>query len=118
MNGARAADPHLLSPVKSLDAGGVGSEELGGEVPQRADHRRLDQLDLAAKVVLARLDLVGVRIAVIGRTALEHIGDEHIAALEPDLPEQLVEQLARLTDEGKALAILVGARSLADEHQI
>src|SRR5207253_10114084 len=35
-----------------------------------------------------------------------------------DLSEQLLEQLAGLTDEGQTLLVLVEARRLADEHQV
>src|SRR3954454_17792227 len=49
---------HAGDPV--LAAG----EQLRGEVAERADHERLDQLDLAREVRLARLDLLELRIAV------------------------------------------------------
>ena len=39
-------------------------------------------------------------------------------ALEPDLPEQLVEQLARPAHEREPLLVLVQARRLAHEHQV
>ena len=42
-------------------------------------HRRLDQIDLA-KVVLARLDLVRVRVAIVGGAAFQDIRHKHIAA--------------------------------------
>ena len=54
---------------------GLAGEELGREVAERADHLRADQLDLGEQVALARLDLVGQRVAVPGRAALEHVGD-------------------------------------------
>ena len=40
------------------------------------------------------------------------------AARQPDLAEQLVEQLARLADERDALLVLVRPGRLADEHQV
>ena len=51
--------------------GRVAAQQLGREVAQRADDARLDQLDLAEEVLLAVLDLLGMRIAVAGRPALE-----------------------------------------------
>ena len=92
---ARADDAHLLASVQARDPGRVGAQELGREVSQRADDARLDELDLAQEVVLAVLDLLGVRIAVAGRAALQHVGDEDVGAGQPDLPQQPVEQLAR-----------------------
>ena len=41
-----------------------------------------------------------------------------LVAPEADPGQQLVEQLARLADEGLALLVLVESRRLADEHQI
>jgi hypothetical protein len=61
---------------------------------------------------------VRVRIAVVGRPALQGVGDEHIAPLHADLPEQLLQQLPCLSYERQALKVLVGSRCLADEHQL
>src|SRR5262249_10512769 len=62
--------------------------------------------------------LVRLRIAVAGRTALEHVRDVDVAPLQADLREQLLEQLSRLPDEREALFVLVEPRRLADEHQV
>ncbi len=115
---ARPDHPHLLVAVQPRDPGAVGAQELRREVPERADDRRLDQVHLAAQVVLTGLDLVRVRVAVVRGPAFEDIAYPHLLALEPDLREQLVEQLARLADERKPHPVLVGAGRLADEHQI
>jgi hypothetical protein len=45
-------------------------KNLGGKVPQCADHLGLDQFDLFAKMRQARLDLIGSGIPVIGWPAL------------------------------------------------
>ena len=97
---------------------GLPVEQLRREVAERRDELRLDQLDLPEEVRLARLDLVGLRIAVPRRAALDHVGDVDVGALEADPGEQLLEQLPRLADEGDALLVLVEARRLADEHQL
>ena len=54
----------LLLAVYPRDPERPAGEELGGEVAERRDHLRLDQLDLAEEMRLARLDLVRLRIAV------------------------------------------------------
>ncbi len=69
-------------------------------------------------MALARLDLVRLRVAVAGRAALEHVRDVDVAALEPDLREQLLEQLPGLADERETLLVLVEAGRLADEHEV
>src|SRR2546423_599282 len=66
----------LRTPADARDAGRRASQELGREVPERADHARLEQLDLALEVWPAGRDLVGLGIAVAGRTALQDVRDE------------------------------------------
>ena len=77
-----------------------------------------DQLELPEQVVLAVVDLLRQRVAVAGRPALQDVGDEHVAALEADLAQQLVEQPPGLADERQAALVLAGAGRLADEHQV
>ena len=108
----------LLLAVHARDPERPAGEELGREVAERRDHLRLDQLDLAEEVRLARLDLVRLRIAVAGRPAFQDIRHEHVVARDPDPGQELVEQLPRLADERDALLVLVEAGSLADEHQV
>ena len=116
---AAAADRRLLLlAVHARDPELPAGEELRREVAERRDDHRLDQLDLAEEVALARLDLVRLRVAVAGRPALEDVRDVDVAARHPDLREQLLEQLPGLADERQALLVLVEARRLADEHQV
>src|SRR4051812_38842926 len=74
----------LLLPVHARDAERAAGEQLRREVAERRDDLRLDQLDLAEEVRLARLDLVGLRVAVAGRTAFEDVRDVDVGALETD----------------------------------
>src|SRR5262249_27221818 len=57
-------------------------------------------------------------VAVVGRTAFQHVRDEHVLALASDRLDDLREELTRPTDEGEALFVLVSSRCLADEHQL
>ncbi len=109
---------HLGLPVQSADPCGVLTQELGGEVAERADHRWLDQRHLPVQIVLAVRDLDRQRVAVPGRAALERVRDEHLRPQKPNLFEQLLEQLACAAHEGDALLVLACTGCLADEHQI
>ena len=60
--------------------------------------------------------LLGPRLAIVGRAALENVRDEHLRTLEPDRLQHAVEELARPAHEGLTLCILVRARCLADHH--
>ena len=116
---AAAGDRELLFlAVDARDPERPAGEELGGEVAERRDHLRLDQLDLAEEVRLAGLDLVRLRVAVAGRAAFEDVRHKDVVPGNPDSGEQPVEQLPGLADEGDALLVLVEAGSLADEHQV
>ncbi len=79
---------------------------------------RLDQLDLTEEVRLAGGDLLGQRIAVSGRSALQDVRDEDVRTRHPDAAEELVEELPGLADERDPLLVLVEARSFADEHDV
>src|SRR3954452_131199 len=114
-----ARDLALLGAAVDLgDAGRVAGQQLGGEVPERADDLRLDELDLAIEVRLAGLDLLRQRVAVAGRAAADHVRDEDVGALDCDLLEQLVKQLSCPPDERKTLLVLARSGRLADEHQV
>ena len=94
-------------------------QELGGEVPQRDDDRRVDERDLLLQVRAARLDLVRRRVAVVGRPALDDVGDVALGPGQADLlPHEAVEQLARAADERLAGQVLLAARALAHEEQV
>jgi hypothetical protein len=109
----------ILRPAANAhDASGTAGEQLGGEVAERADDARLDQLDLPEEMRLAGLDLLRSRVAVARRAMLEDVRHEDVAAIEPDLGEQLVEQLPGASHERDPLLVLVEARRLADEHQV
>ena len=115
---ARADHEDLGLAVQLRDAGRVAAQELRREVAQRADDARLDELDLAHEVLRAVLDLPRQRVAVAGRPAAQDVGDEDIGAREPDLSEQLVEQLAGGAHERDSLLVLLRARRLPDEHEV
>src|SRR5262245_17639423 len=108
----------LRGAANARDPRRVARQQLGREVPERADHLRLDQLHLALQVGTAGVDLLGLGIAIAGRTALEDVGDEDVLATHADPLEQFAEEAARAPDEREALAILLRARRLAHEHEV
>ena len=108
----------LRRAAHAADPNPAAGQQLGGEVAQGGDHARLDQLDLAMRVRLAGLDLDRLRIAVARRPAPQYVGDPDLVAAHVDLLEQLGQQRPGTTDERQPLAILLGARRLADEHQL
>ena len=93
-------------------------QRLRGERPQRDDDLRPNAVDLLKEERLAGLDLVRLGIAVLGRPALDDVGDVDLVAPKPDGLDDLREELARAPDERDALNVFVRAGRFADEHQI
>ena len=62
--------------------------------------------------------LLGQRVAVPRRAALERVRDVDVRTSQPDAGEQLVEELPGLADERDALLVFVETGRLAHEHQI
>ena len=61
--------------------------------------------------------LVGLRVAVARRPALDDVGDVDLVARQADRLDDPGQQLPGAADERLALPVLVLARRLADEHQ-
>src|SRR5438093_526981 len=76
-------------------------------IAERAYHHRFDELDLLKQERLAGLDFIRQRVAVVGGTAFDDIGDVNVGARKTDGFEQLVEQAAGGAHKRLALAILV-----------
>lgn len=63
--------------------------------------------------------LLGQRVAVLGRPALDDVGDVDIPfPVEVDGLEHFIEQLAAAADEGLSLEVFVLAGALADEQYL
>ena len=117
----RAIPPSTTScsrPCTRVIPSGLPESSLVAKFPSVQIDLRLDQLDLAEEVALARGDLLGLRVAVPGRPALQDVRHEHVVAGEADPGEELAEQLAGGADERDPLLVLVEARRLADEHDV
>ena len=117
-HGAPAQLVDLRSSAHPRDPRLASAQELGREVSEARDDPRLDQRDLLPQVWLASLDLVRQRIAIARRARLEDVRDEDVIPAHPDLAQELREELAGAADERQALAVLLGPRRLADEHQV
>src|SRR5258708_2488830 len=102
--------------VRARDARRAGEDALQRVAAQQQDDVGPDQLDLRVEEVGARFHLLGQRIAVARRAALEHVADVEVAALEADSFQQLCQQLPRRADEGLAHAVLGLAGGLPRRH--
>ena len=112
-----ARGPERVDGAAQLRERHVGAEQvLRRDSPDRDDQRRRHEFDLALEVVAAAARLLGARIAVAGRPALEHVGDVDVLPREAEGLQHRRQQLARAADERLALPVLLGAGRLADEH--
>ena len=97
----------------------LARHEPAQRVPaQRHDQGRVEDLELALEVRRAGRDLVGLRVAVVGRAALHDVRDEDLVAAPAERAQVLRQELAGATDERPAEPILVESRALADEHDL
>src|SRR5262245_3109853 len=108
----------LRSAADLGDSRGVRGEQLRREVAERADHPRLDQLDLLLEIRPAGVDLLRLRITVARRATLEDVRDEDVLPRQPDALEQLGEEASSPANEGQPLAVLLGPGRLTDEDQV
>ena len=100
-NGATPDLVHLRGSAHPGDPDPASGQQLGGEVAERRDHPRLDQIHLPEQVRLARLDLDRLRIAVSGRATLQDVADPNVGALQTDPGQQLGQEPAGAPTNGR-----------------
>jgi hypothetical protein len=114
----RLAERVLLT-AQLRDADLRVEQQLPGKLAQSDDDLGCDELDLTLEVWTAGVDLDRQRIAVVGGSALDHVGDVHPFAGDTELLEhQPVEQLTGTPDEWQTLTILLCAGTLSYEQQV
>ncbi len=98
----------------------IGPEQiLCGDPPHGEDDARLDEQDLPLEVRQAARDLLGLGIAVTGRTRLEDVRDvDVLAARQSDGAQHRIQQLSRPAHEGLALTVLLGSRCFTDDEPL
>ena len=111
----------LAAPLRHAER--FPEQRLRRRRAQADDRARLHGLDLGQEPGHAGADLGGVRLRVDAALAarlplevLDRVGHVDGAAIDARLLEAAVEQPARRSDEGPALAVLVVARLLAHQH--
>ena len=81
------------------------------------DHPGLENCNLAVQVASAGAELVGRGVSVLGRMTQDSVGDVRHAPRDPRLDEQLVKDAPGGANKRATSAVLVLARSLAEEKQ-
>ena len=84
--------------------------------PQRHNHARVNQFNLALKIAGARRNLRRLRIAVFRRAALDDVCYVNLRALQAAGSEQLIQKFSGRTHKRPALLVFVAARSFANQH--
>ena len=98
----------------------VGADHpLGGDAAQADDDFRPQQTELLPQPGHTGLALGGQGVAVLGRAALDDVGDIAVGGtVEVDGEEVFVQQLAAASHEGKALLVLALAGAFAHEEHL
>ena len=102
--------------TQAHDALICAQDELRREVAQAHDDVRPHAADLLAQKRRARHDLLGPRVAVSGRTALDHVGDVDLVAREARVAKKRIELVTGGADERLSPQIFVPSGPLAHEH--
>ena len=105
-------------PAHPADGDPRPQDEPRRPVPERAYKLGTNYLNLLKEERLACFDLIRFRVAIVRRPALDDVGDVDVGARQADGFDDLGEQLPGAADERLALHVFVGARRLADEHQV
>jgi hypothetical protein len=74
--------------------------------------------DLSIEIGAALRCFLGPGVAIIGRAALDDIGDENLLARDTDRRQHAIEQLSRAPDEWLAAQIFIVTGTLADDQQV
>src|SRR5262245_4094688 len=120
MEGRHQLDAVEIEPLAAQpgDRGLGAQQRLGRELPERDHDFGSNQLDLPAQEGLARVDLVGLGVAVPRRPALDDVADVDVLPAKPHaLRDDLGQQLSGAADEGLAAQVLVVPRALSHEDQ-
>ena len=95
----------------------VRTDQLhGGHAPQTHDDLRLHQLRLTPQIAEAGGLFAIQRVAVLGRAALDDVGDIHRLPLQADHGQHVVQELSGRAHEGQTLLVLIGAGAFTDEQ--
>ena len=92
-------------------------QDLGGHLAQGTDDPGADDGQLAFEKRQALLDLAGLRVAVAGRTALDHIANINHFPGKMHGPDDFAQQLAGGPHKGVPGSIFIKPGSFAHEHQ-
>ena len=94
----------------------VADHPLGGDAAQADDDFRPQQTELLPQPGHTGLALGGQGVAVLGRAALDDVGDIAVGGtVEVDGEEVFVQQLAAASHKGKALLVLALTGAFAHE---
>src|SRR3990172_9709730 len=121
MKGRHQLDAMIAVPVAAQfgDRNFALQQGLHGELSQRDDDLRSNEIDLFLQERFAGRHLVRLRIAVLGRPALDHIGDINVLALHShSLGDDVGQKLPGPADERLSLQIFIAPRPFTDEHQL
>src|SRR5262245_21781724 len=110
----------MHAPTELADGLLRPEQALRRNAAERQDDLGLEHCELRLEIRRAGGELVGLGVAIAGRPAHDGVADVDLVARQLHFAclEHLREELARAPDERKPLRILVGAGTLADDHEL
>src|SRR5258707_4256585 len=103
--------------TQARDRSLVSKERLHREPSERDDRSRLNRRKLGLQKGFARLDFIGLRIAVAGWAAFDDVADVDVLATKPHRFDHLREQLSRCSDKWHSLRAFLRSWTFADKNQ-
>src|SRR6266700_3727365 len=83
---------------------------------QRHDHMGLNSGDLAIQIVVTGSNLFRERIAIVGGTTFDNVGNKDIGAFQIDTSQEFIQELSGRPHKGTPLSIFLLAGSLSNEE--
>lgn len=120
MVGRQHGDAAKVEPLAAQARDGLfGAVQSLERCSTQANNRfRFDYGKLPKEKWRTSVHFVWFRSAIFGRTALDHIADVNVVALEAHGFNHLSEQFSGATDEGQALDVFVAAGPFPDEDKL
>ena len=94
----------------------IWNKKLASKSSQSNNQLGIDTLDLAFKVRRTGANFVNHWVAILGRTALDNVGNKNFFSLQPNQDQKLVQKPAGAANKRLPLFILVGPGTLSNKH--
>jgi len=98
------------------DAYFLAKESLGRKISKRTYQFGFDGLNLLKQKRFAGVDLIGLGIAVVGRSTFNDVGNVNVVTRKPNRFKEFGKKFACCSDEGNTLLVFMETRGFSNKH--